>query len=116
MKVKKHLIIFFTFFLLFLNWTYALTIDRRPSFTAVKHSSNTFYVKLTSSPITSPPGHVEAQHSIFHEEVKKLGIDYKVVHAFKRYANGIVIETDYRHVKRLAEIEHVENIEPVVGV
>ena len=105
MKIKKHLVTYLACFLLLLNWTYA--------------DLNTYYVKFSSSPFTSSLDHIESQHSTFHNELKKRGIDVKIGHIFKRYANGISIETDERHVKRLAEIEHVESIEliePVVGV
>src|SRR3954451_12955062 len=115
MKVKNHLIIFLAFFLLSFNWTYAF-INRRTPHT-IEHLPNTYYVKLSSSPFTSSPDHIETQHSTFHDELKKLGIDAKIGHTFKRYANGIVVETaNVQHVKRIAEIEHVESIEPVVGV
>ena|ERR1043165_2885720 len=108
MKIKKNPFIFLIFFLsiIFIE-TYAYIINRR--------SSNTYYVKFSSSPFTSSHEHIETQHSTFHEELTKLGIDVKIGHTFKRYANGITIETDERHIKRIAEIEHVESIEPVVG-
>ena|SRR4051794_29599280 len=114
MKVKKNPLIFLPFFLLILNGTYAY-INRRSSH-AHANLANTYYVKLSSSPFTSPPEHIETQHSTFHEELKNLGIDAKIGHTFKRYANGITIETDEKHIKRIADIEHVESIEPVVGV
>ncbi|RIA83586.1 peptidase S8/S53 domain-containing protein [Glomus cerebriforme] len=109
MKIKKHLAIYLTFFLLLLNnWTYAF-INKRSSHTL----ANTYYVKLSLSPFTSSFDHIETQHSNFHKELKNRGIDAKIGHTFKRYANGITIETDERHLKRIAEIEHVESIEPV---
>jgi hypothetical protein len=114
MKIKKRPLIFLTFFLFSFNWTYAF-VNRRSSH-ALEHLPNTYYVKFASSPFTSSSEHVDLQHSNFHESLKKLEISAKVGHAFKRYANGIVVETDARHVKRIAEIEHVESIEPVVSV
>ncbi|UZO12370.1 uncharacterized protein OCT59_003908 [Rhizophagus irregularis] len=98
----------FMFFLISFNWTNAY-INKQLSHTF----ANKFFVKFSSSPFTSSPEHVEAQHSTFHKELKKRGIEVKIGHTFKRYANGIAIETDERHVKRIAEIEHVESVEPV---
>ncbi|GBB92394.1 hypothetical protein RclHR1_00200027 [Rhizophagus clarus] len=101
----KIVITEFMFFLIFFNWSNAHVTSHI--------FADKFYVKFSSSPFTSSPEHIEAQHSIFHKELKVRGIKVKIVHAFKRYANGITIETDKRHVKRIAGIEHVESVEPV---
>ena len=114
MKVKERPLVFLAFFLLFLNWTYAFV--NRPSSHTIEHVPNTYYVKFSSSPFTSPSEHIEFQHSNFHEELKKLEIVAKTGHAFKRYANGIVVKTDPQNVKRIAGIEHVESVEPVVTI
>jgi hypothetical protein len=105
----KITITWFIYLLIFFNCTNAY-ITKQSSSTSV----NKYYVKFSSSPFTSSPEHIEAQHSTFYKELKERGIKVKIGHAFKRYANGIAIETDERHVKRIAEIEHVDSVEPVV--
>ncbi|CAG8695765.1 470_t:CDS:10, partial [Funneliformis caledonium] len=82
---------------------------------AILHETraNHYYVKFTSSPFDSSVDHIDAQHANFHKELNKLGINIKIKDVFKRYANGISIETDEHHVKRIAEIEHVESIDIV---
>ncbi|CAG8524673.1 4767_t:CDS:2, partial [Funneliformis caledonium] len=77
-----------------------------------KVRENAFYVRFTSSPFTSSANHIEIQHANFYKELNKSGIDVKIKNVFKRYTNVISIETDERNVKRIAEIEHVESVEP----
>ncbi|CAI2176444.1 4133_t:CDS:2 [Funneliformis geosporum] len=101
-KVHQHFILNLTFLLLIIDRIFADVIN-----------ANTFYVKFTSSPFTSSRDHIEAQHDNFHKELFKRGIHVKIKDVFKRYANGLSIEIDKRHVKRIAEIEHVESVEPV---
>ncbi|CAI2173969.1 3110_t:CDS:2, partial [Funneliformis geosporum] len=78
-----------------------------------KDRANHYYVKFTSSSFHSSVDHIDAQHANFHKEINKLGINVIIKDVFKRYANGISIETDERHVKRIAKIEHVESVDVV---
>src|SRR5687768_6103524 len=99
-KIYQRVIINLTFLLLFCNFfnrTFAEIIKKSSHETR----ANTFYVKFAASPFTSSADHIEAQHANFHKELNKRGIDVKIKDVFERYANGISIEIDERHVKRI---------------
>jgi len=73
-----------------------------------------YFVKFVSSPKLHALDKILDEHQIFHNEVKKRGIDIMVRYEFHDLVNAISIETAKENVKRLLDISVVDNIQSLV--